>query len=620
MKRINIFFEIILITFVLYSCKSDDQFVVSSPDGTKTLRMVTNDKGSLSYEISDSGILLVPVSEMGVTCADPLYAFTEGLSFTGFTQNTVDESYQLPTGKQSIYHNHYNEKIFHFRNHDGNQFTVECRAYDDGVAFRYIFEKEGDIEILSENTRFNIPGHANTWMMNYREDYETYYLQRHLADIADKPLSYPALIHLYDRWMLLTEASVYNHPGTRLLKAEDGGLSVGFPEESFTVSDRYESPWRTFIMGGDRLGPIVESVMVENLNPPSVIDDFAQFTPGVAVFPWWGNYLANSYIDTLKMYVDMAAEMDWAWIEFDVSLVGSPFRTSKLWETTHWLKEFTDYATSKGILVYGWDEINILNTKEGRDHVFGRYRDLGIKGIKIDYLNSDELSVMKFREDAMKDAAEYGLAVSFHGETLPRGQRRKYPNLMTCEAVKGAEYYTFDSDCPTPEHNCILPFTRNVVGPMDYTPTTFTIRESPRTTTYAHELTLPFIFESGWTVMADRPEKYLESPAKELLKKIKATWDETVFIDGFPGEFVCMARRNGSDWFLAAINAGKVNNFKVKTDFLKEGTYTFKIFEDHTESPMHHINIREITVSAGDVIEIEMIPNGGFCAMIQKER
>ena len=162
--------------------------------------------------------------------------------------------------------------------------------------------------------------------------------------------------------------------------------------------------------------------------------------------------------------------------------------------------------------------------------------DLGIQGIKIDYIDSDKQYAMQFRNSAMKDAADKKLMVSFHGETMPRGQRRTYPNVMTLEAVLGAEYYTFKGNhSPSPEHNCTLPFTRNVVGPMDYTPVTFTIRpDVPRTTTYAHELALSVIVESGWLVMADRPEAYLNSPAKEFLKKIESAWDETRFIDGFP--------------------------------------------------------------------------------------
>jgi alpha-glucosidase len=606
-----------ILIFGLLACNSEEKFTVHSPDGKLSVQLLAGDNGEWSYGISCNGTPLVAPSALGVRSADTACSFSQQLTFVDVAVRAIDETYQLPTGKTKIYHNKCNEKRFAFRNAAGNIIIIECRAYDDGVAFRYVIEKEGDITIVAEDTHFKIPDNATTWMMDYRADYEKFYLKRELASIGNELLSYPALFQTTHQWILLTEANIFNHPGTQLRKTDGGDLQVVLPEESFTVSNRYESPWRTFIIGS-RLGTVGESVLVENLNPPSVTTEVSWIEPGVAVFPWWGNYMANSYIDTLKSYVDLAAEMHWKWIEFDVSLVGEPFHSSKKWETTPWLKEFTDYANGKGINVYGWDEINILKTKEGRDHVYGKYRDLGIKGIKIDYIDSDKLPAMQFRDVALKDAIDYGLMVSFHGETIPHGQRRKYPHLMSCEAVRGAEYYTFNSnECPNPVHNCTLPFTRNVVGSMDYTPVTFTIREAPRTTTYAHELALPFIFESGWMVMADRPKAYLQSPAKELLQNIQSTWDETVFIDGFPGEFVCMARRHDNKWFLAAINAGTARTVHVKLDFLKEGTYTFKLYEDAPVAPIHNIQIREITASSGQEIELTLIPNGGVSAMIE---
>ncbi|MBK5722642.1 glycoside hydrolase family 97 N-terminal domain-containing protein [Dysgonomonas sp. Marseille-P4677] len=607
----------LLIFIAFFSC-TEDKFLVKSPDGKNTIHLILGEDGSLLYNITRDNTILVPNSAIGVNSSDEGHTFTDCLTFVEVISNKINETYNLPTGKVKVYHNKCNEKIYKFKNKNGNIINIECRAYNDGIAFRYTFDKEGDITIVSEKTNFNFPANITSWVMDYKDDYEKYYPKRTFSEIQDSVLAYPALLNINDKWILLSEANVFNHPATRLTKkAGDGLLQVAFPEDSFTISNKYESPWRTFIIG-DKLATIVESVLVENLNPPSVIEDMSWIEPGIAVFPWWGDYLANSYIDTLKMYVDMAAEMNWQWIEFDVSLVGSPFRTSKLWETTSWLKDFTDYARSKGIKVYGWDEIEVLKTKEGRDHVYGKYRNLGIQGIKIDYLNSDKLYAMQFREDAMKDAIDYGLLVSFHGETMPRGQHRKYPNLMTLEAVKGAEYYTFVDTPPTPEHNCTLPFTRNVLGSMDYTPVTFTRRkENPRITTYAHELALPFIFESGWVAMADKPKAYLESPAKEVLKKIKCTWDETILIDGYPGEFVCMARRHGNEWHLAAINAGTERTVRVKLDFLNEGTYTFKVYEDDPASPIDNIKIREITASDGQELEFRLIPNGGFCTIIQ---
>ena len=514
MKRLPVVLLFVLILLTQFSCIHS--FTVQSPDQLNSISLTLNANGSLSYTIKSHGLVAIENSVMGMDIADSSLAFNSGLSFAEAKKLKIDESYRLPTGKTSVYRNKANQTEFVFKNKQDKSLKVICRASDDGVAFRYVVETPGEITIKNENTRFIIPQHTLSWMMNYQPNYENYYPKRLLDTITRKDLSYPALMQIDNKlWMLITEASVYDQPGTHLKKTGEGNeLKVVLPEEQYTVTDKWESPWRTFIMG-TVLSTIVQSTMVENLNPPSKTNDFSWIEPGVAVFPWWGNYMANSYIDTLKRYVDMAAEMNWKWIEFDVSLVGSPLRTSKLWETTPWLPEFTAYAKSKGINVYGWDEINVLKTKEGRDHVYGRYMDLGIKGIKIDYIDSDKKYALSFRKDAISDALDKKMMVSFHGETMPRGQRRTYPNVMTLEAVRGAEYYTFKIQGPSPEHNCTLPFTRNVVGPMDYTPVTFTIRpENPRKTTYAHELALSIIFESGWTVMADRPDAYLKISCK----------------------------------------------------------------------------------------------------------
>lgn len=593
---------------------------VTSPDKGNSISLELNDDGTLYYSIRSHGLNPVEQSLMGMELTDSLFDFNSGLTLKVIRRSVIDESYSLPTGKTSLYINKANESVFSFKNRYGKILQVVCRAYDDGVAFRYIIESPAGIVVTRENTQFRLPQKTISWIMDYVPNYENIYQERLLDTIGTKPLSFPALMHIDNAlWLLLTEASVYNQPACHLKKTGSGNeLVIELPEESYSVESVWESPWRTFIIGSD-LGTITESVMVENLNPPSVISDMSWIKPGVAVFPWWGNWMANSYIDTLKMYVDLAAEMNWEWIEFDVSLVGSPFRTSKLWETTDWLPEFTGYARSKNINVYGWDEINILKTPEGRDHIYGRYLDLGIQGIKIDYIDSDQQYAMQFRNSAMKDAADKNLMVSFHGETMPRGQRRTYPNVMTLEAVLGAEYYTFRGNhSPSPEHNCTLPFTRNVVGPMDYTPVTFTIRpDVPRTTTYAHELALSVIVESGWLVMADRPEAYLNSPAKEFLKKIESAWDETRFIDGFPGDYICLARRKGDKWFIAGINSDEPRELDIKLGFINTGKYEIEIFEDKPREELTGILIRKEIVSKDSTLHFSLPANGGFCTIIE---
>jgi alpha-glucosidase len=600
------------------SCR--DKLTVVSPDKQTSISLELNDNGTLYYTIRSHGTNAIMQSLMGMELDNSMFDFNSNLSFEGTIRSIIDETYSLPTGKTSVYINKANEAVFSFINRNGKILQVVCRAYDDGVAFRYVVENPSGITVRKENTRFALPRNTISWMMDYVPHYENIYHERLFDTIGLKPLSFPALMHIDNTlWLLLTEASVYDQPACHLKKNDPGNeLEIELPEESFSVESVWESPWRTFILGTN-LGTITESVMVENLNPPSVITDMSWLKPGVAVFPWWGNWMANSYIDTLKMYVDLAAEMNWEWIEFDVSLVGSPFRTSKLWEATDWLPEFTSYAKSRNIKVYGWDEINILKTQEGRDHIYGSYHNLGIEGIKIDYIDSDRQYAMQFRNSAMKHAAESKLMVSFHGETMPRGQRRTYPNVMTLEAVLGAEYYTFKANhSPSPEHNCTLPFTRNVVGPMDYTPVTFTIRpEVPRTTSYAHELALSVIVESGWLVMADRPAAYLNSPAKDFLKKIESAWDETRFIEGYPGDYICLARRKGDKWFIAGINSGKQRELDIQLGFIKDGKYEIEIFEDKPGSEMTDLRIRKETVTKDSILHIILSANGGFCTIIE---
>lgn len=620
MKFLKINFLLLFVYFLFCShCPHKaKKWEVTSSNGKNTISLSLDEHGQLVYYIDSYGTRVVEPSKMGVSTTDEKTTFLEGLIFKKVQARQISEIYVLPTGKRSHYQNNCLEKTFTFTNKEKKELKIVCRAYNDGVAFRYVINHRGEIIIKDENTRFHFPPETTTWMMNYQPNYEQFYPKRMLDTITAKELAYPTLMKVKnDHWLLLSEASVYDQPATHLSNETTGDLKVMLPQASYVVKDQWESPWRTFILG-NKLGTIVESTLVENLNPPSEIKDMSWIKPGVAVFPWWGDYLSNSHIDTMKKYVDLASEMNWNWIEFDVSLVGSPWRTSKLWEQTEWLPQFTAYAKSKGINVYGWDEINVLKTKAGRDHVFGKYKQLGIKGIKIDYIDSDKDYAMRFRDTALRDAAKYQFMVSFHGETVPRGQRRKWPNVMTLEAVRGAEYYTFKGDhSPSPVHNCTLPFTRNVVGPMDYTPVTFTIRsENPRKTTYAHELALPVIFESGWTCMADRPASYLNSPAKDFLKRIETTWDETKFIDGYPGQFICLARRKGKNWYMAAINAGGEREISIPLDFIKKGDYIIKLYEDKAGEELTNVNIRMAQVSKGGLLKVKLAENGGFATII----
>jgi len=335
----------------------------------------------------------------------------------------------------------------------------------------------------------------------------------------------------------------------------------------------------------------------------------------VAVFPWWGDNNANGSKETLKKYIDMAQAMGWSVIEFDVSLIGSPDYAKEIWLTTPWIKEVTDYAHARGIRVYGWDERRNLNTPEKRDYIFGKYKELGVDGIKIDFVNSYAQKACDFRQACLADAAKHKLLASFHGDYTPRGERRTYPNLMTQEGVKGSEYYLFapDNDIPTPQHNATLPYTRNVVGPMDYTPTAYSTPR--RITSYAHETAQPFVYESGWVGMCDLPESFLNSPARPVLQEVEAAWDEIKFLAGYPGEYVVIARRKGAKWTIGALNAGAARTVTVPLGFLSGNYKSLLVCEDDKTDPRNRCIVRTVSIEGEKSLTFEMAENGGFVAV-----
>jgi alpha-glucosidase len=359
---------------------------------------------------------------------------------------------------------------------------------------------------------------------------------------------------------------------------------------------------------GKELATIVESCVIDHLAPPTKMKDVSWIEPGVTSFPWWGNNQANSYPDTIKKYIDLSAKMNWRFVEFDIALIGSSANAIEKWETTPWIKDVVDYGLQKGVLCYGWDDINNLNTPEKRATIFSKYNELGIRGIKVDYVNSYTQKSRKLVEEVINDAARYKLMVSFHGAQSPRGFARTYPHVVTLEAVKGSEYYLASNGGKglQPAHNCILPFTRNVLGSMDYTPVAFSSKN--RTTTMAHELALSVIFESGWQGICDVPEAYLNSLAKPFLSQIPSTWDETRFLDGYPGEYCCLARRRGDVWYIAGINAGSSRT--VKIDLPKTNLNKVSIYTDLDEN-LNSLEIVECSLSKKP-FEITMKRNGGF--------
>jgi len=627
-----------VIMTVIFAACTPSRYDLSSPEGNIKATVYLKDS-KIAYKLFLDDSLLINESPLGIRLKSPGFDFIAGLHITRSDRSSVSDTFVLTTGKRKKCIYQANQLTLQVRNSSGKTMELVFSASNDGIAFRYVLPNQETDTLAEEVSGFRLPHGTVAWAMSHRIDNEGYYLRRLTDTMKLAIYAMPMMCHTPSgQFVLIHEADVlYRYAACSLYRSDSSNtfsVVTRYPLDSHlfdnsrqnytSLTDKekdaiiaepgLKTPWRVLLVGSTPK-PIVESTLIEALSTPPAAGDYTWCEPGVTVFPWWGNNLANGDTNILKSYIDLAATMNWKFIEFDVSLIGSGDLAIEQWRSTPWIKRIVDYAASRNISVYGWDERRNLDTPEKRADIFGKYRDFGIKGIKIDFVNSMNQEAMIFREACLQDALKYKLLVSFHGDYPPRGERRTYPNIATQEGVKGAEYYLFapDNDIPTPEHNCTLPYTRNVVGSMDYTPVAFS--HPRRVTTYAHELAMSVVVESGWLCMCDKPEYYLGSPAKGFLEQLVSVWDETIFLDGYPGEFFCIARRAGNKWFVAGINAGPERTVSLKLDFLKEAVTGVKLYCDG-EHARETCTVKEKTCSPDENLEVTMAQNGGFALVI----
>jgi hypothetical protein len=627
--------------FSLLCAYAQNRYEVTSPD-KKTEVQIKTQNDSLEYTVMVDQLPVIKDSKLGISLKSTENHFVDHLRIVGHKVAGVSEVYTTTTGKQTVHQADANELTLTVRNRANSTMNLVFRAFNNGVAFRYELNNTGNDTVTEEITEFRLVPGSQAWIQKYACDYERFYSNRLLDTMREEAYLMPGLFKTPDNnWCLITDADVDgNYAACQLAPDGKGGLKIHLPDQKFWndhpqpgtweviaaneiplifVSPKMQTPWRVMALGST-LAPIVESNLTEDLSKPSVLADTSWIRPGVAVFPWWGDNIANDDPGILRKYIDLAAEMNWKFMEFDIGLLqNNGGYAADYWRSIAYVPEIIQYAASKGIAVYGWDERKYLDNPEKRADIFGIYQKMGVKGIKIDFLNSDKQEAMRFRVDALADAAKYHLLVSFHGDITPRGLRRTFPNLVTAEGVRGSEYYLFapEGGQPNPVHNCTLPFTRNVVGPMDYTPVAFSAKR--RTSTYAHELALSVIVESGWLCMCDTPEMYLNSPAKAFLQQLVSVWDEIKFIDGYPGEFICLARRRGNDWYVAGISAKEAGETVLNLDFIQAGDYKTTLYSDG-EDPMNELNVSELTINDKQPLHIKVAENGGFAFIIKNSK
>lgn len=575
----------------------------------------------------------IPDIRLGVSRSDQDYNKELKLVKTG-KPVLINEDYTSLTGKRSHRTNSANEITLYFENPDKSKMNLTIRAYNDGFAFRYEFPgTDGKYTVKDEYTSYSIASDTKRWLEKWNTANEGLYSEMN-DDNTQQSWSYPALFKTRDNcWYLIHEADVNrNYCGSKLSNLENKSeYKITFPdkkdgnglgESNPTITLPWKSPWRVIIMGG--LADIVESTLVEDVSTPSVVKNTGWIRPGLVSWNYWSSNHGTKDYKIVCDFADLAASMGWPYTLLD-------------WEWDSMsnggnLEDALKYIHSKGVIPLMWYNSggphtgvastprDRMLTHENRVEEFTKLKKLGVAGVKIDFFESEKQDMIKYYLDILDDAAGFEMMVYFHGCIVPRGWTRTYPNLMTLEGVRGAEWYNNGSDftMTAPEHNNILPFTRNVVGSMDYTPVTFTNSQYVHTTSYGHELALSVIFESGLQHLADRPSGYYDLPdaARSFLKDVPNAWDDIKFIDGTPGRNITLARRKGDDWYIGGIcNERFERNKTVALDFLPEGVrYKLTVIADGTHDK--EFSTSYMVVDKTSSINVKMLRRGGFVACL----
>lgn len=527
--------------------------------------------GKLSLSIKGEGYVMtcqqeqvidIPVIGFGNMTAQPL-------KFVG----KVTADYQMLSGKRSHCHNVANE----YEARLTTDVRLVVRLYDDGLVFRY--EGKG-LVAKNEQTTFRIAEGTKRWMQQWADSYEGFFPLSTTAKVKALPSysavskdadgnnlrwGYPALLEPIDGvFALITEANIERGQSASCL-FNDGELFRVVADDVFAGQTSECSPWRVVIAGS--LGDVVESTLVTDVSDPCKVDDVKWIQPGVVSWIYWAyNHGSNDYA-VIQKYVDLAVALKLPYVLIDAEWDEMDRIAANNGKT---IEDAVKYANSKGVKPMIWYNSSVgwidgaptpkfrLNKPEDREKEFAWCEKIGVAGVKIDFFSGDSQKNMDFCLDLLESAARHHLLVNFHGATVPRGWQRTYPNLLSTEGVYGAEWYnnvaTFTDKAAS--HNATLPFTRNVIGPMDYTPCAFSDSQHPHITTHAHELALTVLFESGLQHLADRPESLLAQPkeVQQFFGNLPAAWDETRYVSGYPGHQVVLARRKGNIWYVAGIN------------------------------------------------------------------
>lgn len=633
------------------SLHAQNKLELVSPDGELKVSFSLSDK--IYYSIDYNGEVLLKDNSLLLTLKNQVLGQNPKLRRQKRTSVNEQLTPVVPL-KYAQISNCYNQLALTFKD-----YAVEFRAFNDGVAYRFVTSLKGDVEVMGEEFTINFPAdyllhlqQPGGFKTAYEESYS--HVQSNTWKPEDRMAVLPALIDTRkDYKILISESDLTDYPcmflkGTGkngmvstfpkapLAFTESGDRSVKITEEADYIAKTKGArnyPWRYFVITKNDC-QLIENTMTYKLAEKNQLQDISWIKPGQVSWEWWNdaapygpdvNFVSGYNLETYKYYIDFAAKFGIPYIIMDEGWAKStrdPYTPNP--EVN--LHELIRYGKEKNVGIVLW--LTWLTVENNFD-LFKTFNEWGVKGLKIDFMDRSDQWMVNYYERVAREAAKNNLFVDFHGSFKPAGLEYKYPNVLSYEGVRGMEQM---GGC-RPDNSLYLPFMRNAVGPMDYTPGAMISMqpdvysaERPNAAsigTRAYQLALFVVFESGLQMLADNPTLYYRNEdCTRFITQVPVTWDETVALEAKAGEYVIVAKRKGDKWFIGGITNNGENNreFTVKLDFLKENrSYQMTSFEDGVNAGRQAMDYRckSSQVKSGDSFTIKMARNGGFAAVIE---
>jgi alpha-glucosidase len=630
---------------------------LSSPDQQLVMQfttIATKDSvgagGKLVYSVTFHGKQLLDPSALELELIDQP-TLGSNVQIVENIPGSGSDDYTLIAGKASKIDDHYNKvqlRVVEDRE-PKRLLVIEARAYNDGIAFRYVLPEQNAIKELrlkQEDTEFRISTDATAWALelpNYRSSYESEYVKLPITAFSNQGgvsssflIGMPLLMHSPGTaWMTLTEADLEGNPGMYVTNPSGNWAGHWFvsklsprlddPNLVAVAALPYHSAWRVLLIA-DKPGKLMESTMISDLNSPNRIQDTSWIHPGKASWNWWAGDVGpdgkTAYTTkNMEYYVDFAAQSGFPYMLLDAGWADGRDITKLRGKVD--VPELVRYAAARHVKVWIW--LYSTSVMEQMKEAFPLYEQWGVAGVKIDFINRDDQDGIKFYYDVAREAAEHHLMVDFHGASKPWGIERTYPNVLSYEAVLGAENSKV-ARRDSPVDRSVFPFTRMVAGPLDYTPGGFNnVTEdefvgrdtSPMIMgTRAQQLALYVVFQTPFQMVSDSPQAYAHQPEFQFIHDVPTQWDSMHVLNGEPGEFVTIARSHGKEWYLGSITNWTSRELHVPLDFLDAGRYIAQVYQDGADAGTHpkHVTINRLVVHKGERLTLHLASGGG-CAI-----